>query len=496
MSDQAFLELNNISKTFPGVKALDDVRISLNRGEVHALVGENGAGKSTLIKIISGVQKPDAGGEIKVEGKPVVFESAKDGIDLGINAIYQDLSLFPNLTVAENVYLGHTKGIVNWKECMRVAKDVFERLEMKIDVREPLGKLSVARQQLVAIARAISMNSKLLIMDEPTASLSFNEVEMLYSIIEKLKAQNMGILFISHKLDEIFHVASRATVLRDGKWIGCKPIDELDEEKMVGMMVGKSVEYLPLNDVSHAKEEILRVNHISKQGNYKDISFSLKRGEILAFTGLVGAGRSEVVKTIFGLNPQESGSIELFGKEIELKSASQAIQNKIAFIPEDRQRESLVLDMNMQENITISVLDSMIKRSGFLDEEKRDSLSEKYIEMLNIKPPQKEKLVKDLSGGNQQKVAIAKGMAMSPEILIIDEPTHGVDIAAKAEIHRLLKKLAQTGVAIIMVSSEWREVFALSDRVIVMRGGQIVHEGETKNCDQELLMKKAILGVA
>ena len=495
MAEPVFLKMKNISKTFPGVKALDDVHIDIKRGEVHALMGENGAGKSTLIKIISGVQKPDPGGEIWVEGNQVSFSNAKDSIDLGINAIYQDLSLFPNLTVAENIYLGHSTRLVNWKECHEVAKDVLGRMGMDIDTHDQLGKLSIAKQQIVAIARAISMNSKLLIMDEPTASLSFNEISALFSIIENLKKSNMAILFISHKLDEVFQVADRISVLRDGKWIGCEAADKLSEADLVNMMVGRTVDKAYLNEVSYAEDVILKVDNISKAGNYKDISFTLKRGEILAITGLVGTGRTEVVKTLYGMNTQDSGTVEFHGKRVELKNVAQALEQKVAYIPEDRHKEALVVDMDLKENITMSVLDSMLKKSGLIDEKKRGDVSDEYINLLNIKPPQKEKLVKDLSGGNQQKTAIAKGMAGNPDILILDEPTHGVDVASKAEIHMLLKKLAQKGIGIIIVSSEWQEVFSLSDSVIIMHGGRIIHKGETKGADHELLMKKAILGV-
>lgn len=495
MGGKMFLELRNVSMTFPGIKALDGVRMDIQEGEVHALMGENGAGKSTLIKILSGVQKPDAGSVILMDGKPVVFNNVNDSIQCGINAIYQDLSLFPNLTVAENIYLGRAGGIVDWKECNRIAARALARLDIHIDLDEQLGNLSVARQQLVAIARATSMQSRLLIMDEPTASLSFSEVEMLYDIINKLKAENIAILFISHKLDEVFRVSDRVTVLRDGKYIGCKPTKELDENKLVNMMVGRSVTYLSLNDVSYAKDKILEVRGISKAGNYQDISFTLHRGEILAFTGLVGAGRSETVKALFGLNAPDSGEIFLDGKRVLLKNVGQAMRHHIAFIPEDRHAEGLVLNMSMRDNITLSVLKKLLGRGRLIDRSRSDALSKEYVSVLRIRPEQVDKPAKDFSGGNQQKIAIAKWLVTKPEILIIDEPTHGVDIGAKTEIHRLLKDLAKDGMAIIMVSSEWQEVFAVSDRVIVMRHGRIVHEEVTATGDQQLMMQKAILGV-
>lgn len=495
MEESIFLEMRNISKTFPGVKALDQVQLSVRKGEVHALMGENGAGKSTLIKIISGVQPPDPGGQIFLEGKEVSFSGVHASISHGINAIHQDLSLFPNLTVAENIYIGHTeKGLVNWDDCERIAEEALKGLGIEIDTQELLGNLSIAKQQMVAIARAISFRSQLLIMDEPTATLSFSEVKILYDIIRKLKDQNIAILFISHKLDEVFEVSDRVTVLKDGRYVGCKDIKELDENQLVNMMVGRSVVYSALNDICFAKEKILEVRNISKTGNYKDISFDLHAGEILTLTGLVGAGRSEVAKALFGLNPPENGKIFIRGKEVKLDSVRQAMRHKIAFIPEDRHEEGLILNMTMRENISISILEKMLDRLKFMNNQKIQESAEHYSKILNIKPPQPWKKVRNFSGGNQQKIAIAKWLITEPEILIIDEPTHGVDIASKTEIHKLLKELASQGLGIIMVSSEWQEVFAVSDRVLVMRQGRIVCEGEAKTENQNLMMEKAILG--
>ena len=495
MKHSVFLEMDNISMTFPGVKALDNVKLSVYEGEVHALMGENGAGKSTLIKIIAGVQKPDKGGSFKLDGKEVEFNNVYESIEHGINAIHQDLSLFSNLTVAENIYIGRSKnGIVDWKECDKIAKDSLLKLDIDIDIHEKLGNLSMAKQQMVAIARAISFDSRLLIMDEPTAALSFSEVKVLYKIIRKLKSQNIAILFISHKLDEVFEVSDRVTVLKDGKYVGCKEISELDENKLINMMVGRSVIYSSLNEISYAKEKILEVRHLCKKGNYKDISFELHAGEILSLTGLVGAGRTEVVKSLFGLNPPDFGEIIIKGKKVELNNVKQAMQHKIAFIPEDRHEEGLVLNMKLEDNIVVSVMDKMLTKFKFLNNNKIADESEHYIDLLNIKPGQREKKARDFSGGNQQKIAIGKWLITEPEILIIDEPTHGVDIASKTEIHKLLKKLASQGIAIIMVSSEWQEVFALSDRVIVMRQGRKVCDVMANEGNQNEMMEMAILG--
>lgn len=495
MAGKVFLQMENVSMTFPGVKALNNVRLDVREGEVHALMGENGAGKSTLIKILSGVQKPDTGSKILIDGKEVSFSGVSDSIKHGINAIHQDLSLFPNLSVAENIYLGRSKnGKVDWKECTRIAEEAIEVLGIAMDVQEQLSNLSMAKQQLVAIARAISFKSRLLIMDEPTSTLSFSEVKMLYSIIEKLKKQNIAILFISHKLDEVFEVSDRVTVLKDGEYVGCKEIHELDENRLVQMMVGRSVAYAALNGESYAGEKILEVKNLSKRGNFKDISFTLHRGEILALTGLVGAGRSETVKALFGLNPPDSREIYLHDKKIDIKNVSQAIENKIAFIPEDRHEEGLILAMSMKDNVTLPVLKRILSPLRFINRHEVDRVAEEYVKKLSIRPSQIDKLAQNFSGGNQQKIAVAKWLVSKPDILIIDEPTHGVDIASKTEIHKLLKELAKEGMAIIMVSSEWQEVFALSDRVLVMRHGRIVHEDNTATGNQDLMMEKAILG--
>ena len=387
MAGKIFLQMENISMTFPGIKALNKVRLNVREGEVHALMGENGAGKSTLIKILSGVQKPDTGSKILIDGKEVNFSGVSDSIKHGINAIHQDLSLFPNLSVAENIYLGRSQnGKVNWKECVKIAEEAIQVLGITMDVQEQLSNLSIAKQQLVAIARAISFKSRLLIMDEPTATLSFSEVKMLYAIIEKLKKQNIAILFISHKLDEVFEVSDRVTVLKDGEYVGCKEINELDENHLVQMMVGRSVAYTALNGESYAAEKILEVKNLSKRGNFQDISFSLHKGEILAFTGLVGAGRSEIVKALFGLNPPDTGEIYLHGKKINIKNVSQAVQNKIAFIPEDRHEEGLILEMSMKDNIILPVLQRILTHFRFVNRNEVDKAAQDYVEKLSIRP--------------------------------------------------------------------------------------------------------------
>lgn len=496
MQSKEVLRVENVNMTFPGVKALNGVKLQLHSGEVHALMGENGAGKSTLIKIIAGVQKPDEGAKLFLDGKEAAFMNVDESIRHGINTIFQDLCLFPNLTVAENICIGYLNDkLISWKKMRELARTSLSRLNVDINVDDQLGKLSVAKQQLVAIARAISLNCKILIMDEPTASLSFKEVEILYDIIDKLKAEGISILFISHKLDEVFRVADRVTVLRDGEWIGSEDIHSLDEASLVKMMVGRSVEYLALNETSYVQESLMSVRGISKKGNYKDISFELSKGEILAITGLVGSGRSETVMALYGLNAPDSGEIWIKGTQVKINSVADALKNKIAFIPEDRHDEGLILNLKIKDNITISVLKQLLTKLHTIDNNRVNMMADEYIEKLNIKPPQREKLACYLSGGNQQKLAIAKGITTTPEILIVDEPTHGVDIAAKTEIHKLLKELAKEGMAIIIVSSEWQEVFAISDRIIIMSQGCIVADEKTIGSDKEKLMSLAVLGV-
>jgi ABC-type sugar transport system ATPase subunit len=492
------LQMSNVSKTYPGVKALDDVQITIRPGEVHALIGENGAGKSTLMKILVGVESSDEGAEIIFAGEKVHFAKPIDATLRGISIIYQDLSLFPNLSVAENICIGREsagKGYypVRWKQMKVLAEKALAELGLNLDVSLPLGKLSIAKQQLVAIARSLVFDSKLIVMDEPTSSLSSGEVEQLYKIIEDLRKRGISIIYISHKLKELFSVADRFTVLRDGKFVGSYDKDDMNEDKLISLMVGRKVEVMNREE-NKGGEEVLRVEGLSKRGNFKDISFSLRAGEIIGITGLVGAGRTELAQALFGLNKPDSGHIYISGKKVDIKSSSHAVKNKIAYIPESRQTQGLFLRQSVIDNISVTVLDKMLNKFGFIERAKEKQLASEYIQILDIRPPLAEMNAGQLSGGNQQKIVIAKWLSTDPKILIIDEPTNGIDIGAKTEIHKLLRRLTNKGIGIIVITSELPEVLAVSDRILVMKQGRISGEISAAEATQEKIMNFAVLG--
>jgi len=493
------IRLENVSKSFPGVKALDDVSFSINKGEVHALVGENGAGKSTLIKILAGVQKPDEGGKVFVENELVDIKTVGESRDLGINVIYQDLSLFTNLSIGENIIVeSFTKKIVSWKKMWKEGNEILEKLDVDLNLKETLGNVSLAQQQLVAIARALSFKSKLLIMDEPTSALSTNEVNKLYKIIDTLKEEGISILFISHKFEDIFRVAETVTVFRDGKHIDTKRLDEVDESSLIQMMVGRQVNYLERlgKTDKHQGQPILEVKQLSKDRYFKDINFKLHKGEVLGFTGLIGAGRSELMHTILGLLKADHGEVLVDGEKTNIRSISDAIAYEFAYVPENRQSQGLILDMSIYENMLIPSLKAMSSRAGFIDQENSVVETESYIQKLDIRPPNLNIHTSNLSGGNQQKVVIAKWIARHPKLLILDEPTNGVDVGAKVEIHKLIREMADRGIGVIVISSELPEVLSVSDRLIVMRRGRIVMDIlNTSEITQEKIMQESLLGV-
>lgn len=498
MSKQAaFLKLKGISKTFPGVKALDNVQLELVEGEVHALMGENGAGKSTLIKILAGVYDADEGGGIYLDGKQVHFRNPLDALQHGIAVIYQDLSLFTNLTVAENITFGTQMVLgafrrVDWKRLKAEAQETLDKLGMELDLDQQLGDLSIAKQQMVAIARALRAQARLIIMDEPTSSLSSSEIELLYNIVETLKQQNIAVLFISHKFQEVFKVADRVTVLRDGQYISTDLIEDINEDLLVQKMVGRSILFEPLNEQSEARDEyVLEVKNLSRKGHFTDVSLALKKGEVLGMTGLVGAGRSEFAQSVFGLNPPDSGEVIIEGETTVFRHPSEAIAKGIAYLPENRKTEGLVLSQPISRNVTIPIL-KRIRRKQLLDLKRERKLGEKYIADLDIRPPDPDRLTGELSGGNQQKVVIGKWLATEPKILIVDEPTNGVDIGAKVAIHKLLRQLAADGLGIILISSELPEVLTVSDRILVMRQGQVVAELDATETNQEEILQYAL----
>jgi ABC-type sugar transport system ATPase subunit len=495
MAQNMLLKMHHVSKTFPGVKALQDIQLEVAHGEIHALIGENGAGKSTLIKILSGVYQPDEGAEIIIDGEVQKNITPLESLRHGIAVIYQDFSLFPNLSVAENIAMvsrvGQSTKIINWKETNRIAKSALAKLGLELPLSKTLSELSVAKQQLVAIARALVNDAKLIVMDEPTSALSRGEVESLFSIIRNLKDQGISILFISHKLDELFAISDRFTILRDGKYIGTFGEEELDDDRLISLMVGRKIEY-KIFEKRILADPIFEVRNLNKAGNFKDISFTLNRGEILGITGLVGAGRSELAQAIFGLSPADSGEISLEGTPLHIDSPEHSVANGISYIPENRLTEGLVLKKSMADNISLTVLDKISNKRGLIEKDAQQNLVAKWIHELNIRPNIPGMIASKLSGGNQQRIVLSKWLATEPKVLIVDEPTNGIDIGAKADIHQLLRDLSEQGMSIIVISSELPEILAIADRVLVMRRGRIAATLDGRNLTQEEIMKEAL----
>lgn len=494
MMMQYILELKGITKEFPGVKALDDVNFQLKEGEIHALMGENGAGKSTLIKIITGVYSPDRG-EMFVDGQKVHFKSSKDAQELGIAAVYQQITGYPHLSVTENIFMGHekidkyTKRIL-WNQMHDEAEKLLKELGANFSPKVLMGSLSVAQQQIVEIAKALSTNAKIIIMDEPTAALTKRESEELYRITEQLKERGVSIIFVSHRMEDMYRLADRVTVLRDGKYIGTWGVDEISEENLIVAMVGREITQLFPKKDSKIGEELLRVEGLSKVGYFKDISFTLHKGEIVGLTGLVGAGRSEVAQAVAGIIPFDKGKIYLEGKEVKINNPWDAIELGIGYLPEDRE-EGLVLQWDISKNITLPMLKNFTKK-GWLNEKREIGIAEKLIKKLDVKARSVRDLVYTLSGGNQQKVIVAKLLNADLKVIIVDEPTKGIDVGAKSAIHEIISDLACQGYGIIMISSEMPEILGMSDRIIVMREGKITAMLDRKDATQELILEAAM----
>ncbi|MFZ3584830.1 sugar ABC transporter ATP-binding protein [Loktanella sp. DJP18] len=495
-----FLEMLGISKTFPGVKALKNVDLQLARGEVHVVAGENGAGKSTLMKIMTGVFKADPGGIIRVDGQAVTIKDPVHARSLGISIIYQELAVVNNLTVAENIFLareplGRT-GLIDRRRMNADAQAVLTELEMNIAPTTMVGTLSIGQQQMVEIARAISYRSKLIIMDEPTASLSHHEATVLLRMVRKLTAQDIGVVYISHRLDEIFDIADRVTVLRDGATVDSRPIAEMTRDILVRKMVDRELSQLFGHHDTHVTAEVLLSTSslgLKRQGGQGarvcDITFDLHKGEVLGFFGLVGSGRTEIMEMLFGSRPYV-GQIQVGGHNVSINSPSQAIDLGLGFVTEDRKEQGLVLGMNVRENFSLTHLSDYCTYD-VVNRRREKTATQAYIRSLGIKTPSTEEKVLNLSGGNQQKVVIAKWVARQPRILIVDEPTRGIDIGAKAEVHTLLNGLAEKGVAIIVVSSDLPEVLAISDRVVVLKEGRIAAILARTDATQESVMLAA-----
>ncbi len=492
-SQTPLLEMKGITKRFPGVLALDSVSLTVYPGEVLALVGENGAGKSTLMKILSGVYKKDAG-EILLEGSAIDIEGPLHARQLGISIIYQELNVLNNMNIAENIFMGREKkknGFVDKRLQHEEARRLLDRVGLGVDTRTKTGRLSTAQKQMVEVAKALSTHARMIIMDEPTSSLTDKETEMLFGIIRKLRDDGVAIVFISHRMNEIFEIADRIAVMRDGQMIQTVDAAQATEQSIIAAMVGRDVQNLFVKEPAPIGEVALEIKNLSTKGFLKDISFKVHAGEIVGFAGLVGAGRSEVMRAVFGIDPRESGEIFVRGKRVDIRSTVDALHAGIGFVPEDRKEQGLILKMSVQHNTSIAALPS-VARGWFLDKKQERALTGEYIGKLRVKTPSQEQRVMNLSGGNQQKVVIAKWMATHPTVLILDEPTRGIDVGAKKEIHLLMSELVGQGVAIIMISSELPEILGMSDRIYVMHDGRIKGEIARSEATQESVMKMAI----
>lgn len=489
---ESIIELRNVTKAFPGVLALEDVSINFQKGEIHAIVGENGAGKSTLIKTLSGINVPDKG-EIYYEGSVLNHITPKISKDLGITVVYQELTLVKDLSIAENIFLGEfpRKGVfIDKKDMNNKAKDILKELELKLDAGMKVEKLTTGYQQMIEIARAVARNTKVLILDEPTASLSNNEVEILFRFMKKVQKKGITIIYISHRLDEIFAMSNRITVLRDGQKIKTLFTKETNREELVRLMVGREIGTVyPSRKCNFGKEVVLETKNLSGNGDI-DISLSLHKGEVLGVGGLVGAGRTEFAEMLFGKVRPYSGKIILNGHEEQITSPQNAMKKGIMLMPEDRKREGVILDMTICENIVLSVLRS-ISDKGIINSKKENTLVDNYIQAMKIKTPSSQQKVKNLSGGNQQKVVLAKGLAVKPDIIITDEPTRGIDVGAKREVYDLINQLAEEGKAIIMISSDMEELLGMSDRIAVFCEGHLSGIIKKKDFDAELVLKYA-----
>jgi simple sugar transport system ATP-binding protein len=487
--EEYFLSLKNVNKRYVGVQALDSVDFAVKHGEIHCLVGENGSGKSTLIKIISGVVQPDHGAMIEIGGQVFHDFNAIDAIHKGIEVIYQDLSLFPNLTVAENIAIGETiasgQKIINWKTIHRIAKNAIDKINAKLPLDELVSDISLADQQLVAICRALTHDVKLVIMDEPTTALTRNEVDKLFTVVKDLQSKGLTTMFVSHKLDEILEIAERVTILRDGKKVGTFNSDELDDEKLTILMTGNKLDYGRFEKKINDNEVLLEVKDLSKKKNFVDINFKLHQGEILGITGLLGSGRTELARSIFGLNPADCGEIFLQGEAVTIKNVQEAISYGISYVPENRLVQGLVMQQPISNNIIITILQQLVNGFGFLSHDKSKKSVDQWIKNLAIKVPSAESPVQTLSGGNQQRVVLAKWIATNPKILILDGPTVGVDVAAKGAIHDIVRSLAKIGVGIIVISDELSEVYHNCNRLFVMHKGRFIAEFDTNRKSED-----------
>ncbi len=498
MTQPPLLQMRKISKSYEGTQALRAVDFSAEAGEVHAIVGENGAGKSTLVKILSGAVKRDAG-DILIDNRPVELENPFQAHHLGIRAVYQEFSLIPHLSITENILMGQLPTAqvpwwIDWASAHRQAQEILTGIGFQgMNVKTPVARLSVPHQQMVEIAKALLSNPRILILDEPSAVLSQEEVNRLFSLIRKLKEQSTLILYISHRLDEVFEVADRITVLKDGELVGTVQPEEASQRELIRMMVGRTLEEIYPQRRAQPGEEVLRVHELSRDGSFEQVSFSLARGEILGMFGLVGSGRTQVARCIFGADPITSGQIYLRERPFVPKSPRSAVEAGVAFLTEDRKRNGLVMACSIRDNVSLASLDALT-RHGLLDRPQQDKRILAKIRELDIRPPQVERLVRQLSGGNQQKVVLAKWLLVQAEVLILDEPTRGVDVATKVEIYHIIRDLADQGIAILLISSEMPEILGMSDRILVMREGRVAGEFDREQATEVGLLALAAVG--
>lgn len=490
------IDLQHISKRYGGVEALIDVDFSLREGEIHCLVGENGSGKSTLIKIISGVEQPEKEACIYIKGEKQTTLSPIISIQKGIQVIYQDLSLFPNLTVAENIAINNYSSgnlkLVNWKKVKDLAQKTLKKLDIQINPNQLVNSLSIADRQLVAICRAIATNARLIIMDEPSSSLARHEIDSLFSIIKELQKEGITILFVSHKLDEILEISERVTVLRDGNKVGVFQRDEINDQKLSFLMTGKEFANKKVTKTKIDEHTLLQVKNLSKKGNYKNISFALHRGEILGIIGMIGSGRTELAFSLFGINPSDQGEILLEGKPIKLNSNKDAIQSGIAYVPEDRIEQGLIMDQSIRNNITVTIFNQLLNHFNMMNQEEQENTVRHWIDTLSIRTSNMENQAKTLSGGNQQKTVLAKWLSTNPKILILDSPTVGVDVAAKHAIYTIMKELSQKNIGIILISDEVPEVLYNCQRILLMRKGQFVQEFKSFEISEKKLNQRIV----
>ncbi len=491
---ETILSMNDIDKSFPGVHALDHVHFDVNRGEVHALMGENGAGKSTLMKVLTGIYTKDSG-TIIYEGKEVEFHNAREAQDAGVVIVHQELNMVGHLTVAQNIFIGREfkRGIkIDDKKMNEEAKKLFDRLNIDIDPTATMSELTVGKQQMCEIAKAISHEAKVIVFDEPSAALTEAEIQELFKIIRDLREQQLGIVYISHRMDEIKVITDRVTVMRDGGYVGTLITKDCTKDDIINMMVGRVIYEEPKTKSLVAPDApvVLKVENLNAGKMVQNVSFELRKGEILGFSGLMGAGRTETARAIFGADPKESGDIYINGKKVEINSPEDAVKNGIGYLSEDRKRFGIVVQKTIAENSTLASLDRYMK-GIFIDKKKENEITQKYVESLDTKTPSIDQLVVNLSGGNQQKVVIAKWLVRDCEILIFDEPTRGIDVGAKNEIYKLMNKLASEGKSIIMISSEMTEILRMSDRIIVMCEGKVTGEIGIEEVSQEKIMTMA-----